>query len=111
MPGCGIGASTTIFNLVTLDGGVSWAHAEARAADTGSYHGTIQMSRQLAQDLKLTGELGVSASGQDMWATPADPYGTTGLQWSPGGGPPISASLTDHADGEYSIATALNRQF
>jgi hypothetical protein len=109
--GYGLSASTSLTDQLALNGGINWAHAEASPDDTRGFQGALHLTRQLDSNLKLTGELGVSGTGVDTWATPAEPYGSTGLEWTPGGGSAISASFTDNASGQYSLATALNRQF
>ena len=108
--GYSVTAGSDLTDQLSVNGALNWSRADTSATDSRGYHGAVHLNRDLGSDLKLTGELGVSASGPQSWVLAPQGYATTGLQWAPGGSSVVSATLTDQS-GTYRLAAAAGHTF
>jgi hypothetical protein len=106
-----VATNSEILSGVTLHGALNWSRNDGSATDTRSYSGGIDLSRDLGTELKLIGNASVTGSGTDTWLAMPAVSGSAGLQWSPGGGPALSASISDQIGGSYHLSMALARPF
>lgn len=108
--------------IVQLSSNTPWWVAQERARiapqkapgsadDTRSYSGGLDLSHDLASELKLVGSASVSGSGTDSWLAMPAVSGSASLQWSPGGGSALSASISDQIGGSYHLSMAVVRPF
>jgi hypothetical protein len=108
--GYSLSASSSLTDQLSVNGALSWTRADLSLTDSRGYHGAVHLSHDLGRDLRLSSEMGVSASGDDSWGLQPQAYAMTGLNWTPRGGAAVSASITDQA-GAFSLATAARAPF
>jgi hypothetical protein len=107
----GVAADSEIVAGLTLHGALNWSRSDGSADDTRSYQGGIAVSHDLGSELKLVGNASVSGSGTDTWLASPLVSGSAGLQWTPGGGPALSAAVSDQLGGSYQLSMAAARSF
>jgi hypothetical protein len=106
-----VAANSEIVAGLSLHGTLNWSRNDGSATDTRSYSGGIDLSQDLGTELKLIGNASVTGSSTDTWLAMPAVSGSAGLQWSPGGGPALSASISDQIGGSYHLSMALARPF
>jgi hypothetical protein len=106
-----VAANSDITAGLSLHGTLNWSRNDGSATDTRSYSGGIDLSHDLGTELKLIGNASVTGSGTDTWLAMPAVSGSAGLQWSPGGGPALSASISDQIGGSYHLSMAVARPF
>jgi hypothetical protein len=106
-----VAGSSEIVAGLSLHGALNWSRHDGSATDTRSYSGGIDLSHDLGTELKLIGNASVAGSGTDTWLAMPAVSGSAGLQWSPGGGPALSASISDQIGGSYHLSMAVARPF
>ena len=109
--GGSVSVSSAISESLSLDGALNWSRGLTSNSDVRGYQGTARVSRALGSDVKLIGTATVSGGASNTWVAPPQVYGSAGVQWTPGGGPALSASISDQFGGDYRLAMGASRPF
>jgi hypothetical protein len=107
----GVAANSDLLAGLSLHGALNWSHSDGSANDTRSYQGDISLSHDLGRELKLVSEAAISGSANDTWLVAPVVSGSAGLQWTPGGGPALSAAISDQLGSSYRLSMAAARPF
>jgi len=109
--GASVTANSDIAAGLSLNAALNWSRSDGSADDTRSYQGGVAVTHDLGSDLKLVGSASITGSATDSWLATPLVSGSAGLQWAPGGGPALSAAVSDQIGSSYQLSMAAARSF